>query len=369
MLLCAAPVAAQQIPATERAVQGKVVIPAREGNNPVAGVWVTLHRVGTDAAGPLDSMRTDARGQYRFRYRPSGSENATYFVTASYAGIAYFAAPLGSGDVRGEEAEITVFDTASANVRLRVRGRHIAAALRTQSRRTVIEVYEISNDTTITLVAGQPEKPTFVALVPESARDVRVGEGDVPAEATRAERGRLLVFAPVAPGLKQLSISYTIGDDDIPLTAPVRDSTDVLEVLLEEPGATAEGPGLRDLGDVTSEGRRFRRYLAQDVPGGSTVRLVMPEAPLSARWGVYVTVLLAVLAVVMLGALARVLLRPRRAVVFAPIASQRASDRIAREIALLDEQIAAGAASGAAEQRGKLKARLVRALAAEQGQR
>lgn len=368
LLVGAAPLAAQQVPVAERQVQGVVVTPQRAGNRPVAGVWVTLHRVGADRAGPLDSMRTDAQGRYRFRYRPSGSENATYFVTASYAGIAYFAPPLASADVRGDEGEITVFDTTSANVRLRVRGRHIAAAVRTQARRTVIEVYEISNDTTITLVAGDPEKPTFVALVPESAENLRVGEGDVAPEATRTERGRLLVFAPVAPGLKQLSLSYTLGDGDVPLTIPIRDSTDVLEVLLEEPGATAEGAALRDLGDVTAEGRRFRRYLAQDVPAGSAVRLVMPDAPRPARWGLYVTLLISVLALAMLGTLARAVAQPRR-VALAPLLAPSDSERLAREIALLDERAAHDAEAGVTALRSELKTRLVRALADEQGRR
>lgn len=362
MLVCAAPlVAQQQGPVATRAVQGRVVKPLPGANVPVSGVWVTLHRVGADGAGPLDSMRTTADGRYVFRYRPTGSENATYFVTASHAGIAYFAPPLASADVSGGEAEITVFDTTSAPLPLRVRGRHIAAATLNGERRTLIEVYEISNDTTLTRVAGPTELPTFVAPIPDGATDVRVGEGDVASQATRTERGRLLVFAPMAPGLKQLSFSYSLGADDFPLTQPIRDSTDILEVLLEDLGSTAEGANLRNLGEVTAEGRRFQRYLSQDVPANSTVRIVMPAGPSATRFGIYVTVLTTLLALAMLGTLARVMARPRRPPLSTPTLSH--ADRLAREIALLDDRAAREPGEDLAIARDELKAQLVRALA------
>ncbi|MFL5571889.1 MAG: hypothetical protein ACJ78R_00085, partial [Gemmatimonadaceae bacterium] len=60
----------------------------------VSGAWVVLHRVGPDRAGPLDSTLSDARGRYSFNYVRSGSDDAIYFVSASYDGIAYFTPPL-----------------------------------------------------------------------------------------------------------------------------------------------------------------------------------------------------------------------------------------------------------------------------------
>lgn len=363
---CAVPLAAQQVPVQQRSVSGRVVRPAAEGNLPVPGVWVTLHRVGPDAAGPLDSMRTSTDGGYRFTYRRSGSEEATYFVTAFHDGIAYFATPLMSADVRGEDAEITVFDTSAAPVAVRARGRHIAVAAPSEGRRTVIEIYELSNDTIVTRVAGTPERPTYVALFPEKARDVRVGEGDVAADAARIEKGRLLVFAPIAPGLKQLSFSYTLGADDFPLSIPVTDSTDVFEVLLEQGGGSATGAGLRDLGDVTLDGRRFRRFLAQDVAARSVIRIDVPDAPAPKTWGWYVTILAALLALAMLGAFARAMMKPARAPQAA--APLRESDRVAREIAALDARTAEhGATPETVREREALQARLIRALAAESG--
>ncbi len=100
--------------AKPRSVQGRIVRPGEKGPITVPGVWVVLHRVGADRQGPLDSVRSSAAGSYALRYTPSGRNDALYFVSVRYAGIAYFSSPLRSAVVRGEEGEITVYDTTSA---------------------------------------------------------------------------------------------------------------------------------------------------------------------------------------------------------------------------------------------------------------
>jgi hypothetical protein len=66
-------VASLQAQGEPRSIAGRVLLPGigAEGT-PVAGAWVTLHRVGPDAAGPIDSLRTSRDGRYEFRYRATG---------------------------------------------------------------------------------------------------------------------------------------------------------------------------------------------------------------------------------------------------------------------------------------------------------
>src|SRR5688500_19775177 len=71
-------------------VMGQVVRPGEKDMIPVPGVWVTLHRVGSDTAAPLDSVRADTQGRYTFDFQRTGDERAIYFVSASYGGVAYF---------------------------------------------------------------------------------------------------------------------------------------------------------------------------------------------------------------------------------------------------------------------------------------
>jgi hypothetical protein len=350
--------------AAPRVLQGQVTKPGADSVVPVQGVWVVLHRVGTDTAGALDSMRTDVEGRFRFRYRPTGVENATYFVTSSYHGIAYFAAPATGGN---QLAEITVFDTASRGVPIRVRGRHIAVSEPAQGRRTVIEVYEISNDTTITLVEGPAGSPTFSVLLPEDATGLQMGEGDVQPGATKVEKGQLLVFAPIAPGLKQLSFSYSLDEKSFPLSVPISAGTEVLELLMEENGAQVRGAGLRALGPVRADDRQFERYLAQDVEQGAVVRIEVPGSPdAPRRWGVYVTVLTSLLAVAMLVSLAIIVMRSRGHWRVRGRPGMDEASRLAREIALLEAT--PSELGGANAQRiAELRAQLERALAAKSG--
>jgi hypothetical protein len=283
-------------------------------STPLAGTWVTLHRVGSDTAGPIDSLHTDAGGRFTFTYRPRGATDAVYFVSASYDGIAYFSQPLTQTVVRGADAEITVFDTTSQAVRLRVRGRHlIVSAPGAGGARSVVEVFEISNDSSVTLVssATSGDRPTWHTSVPPLAQQLRVGQGDVSADAVTVVHGDLEVFAPFAPGLKQLSFSYTLPPTAFPLVRQAPDGVSVMEILLEEPTARVDAPKLREVDPVAVEGRAFRRYLAQDVPASGVTRVTVPVA-LGDRRALYFALVLTAVGAVMLAALARAFTRRTR---------------------------------------------------------
>ena len=263
--------------------------------------------MGSDTAGPLDSILTDPTGRFAFTYRPHGAPDAVYFVSASYDGIAYLSAPLTRAVVEGADAEITVFDTTSHPLPLRVRGRHlIVAAPDAAGTRPVVEVFELSNDTSVTLISpgSEGDRPTWRAAMPPAARDVRVGQGDIAPDAVTIRQAQLEVFAPFAPGLKQLSFSYRLPPSAFPLTRALGDGAAVLELLVEEPGARVEGARLREVDPVAVEGRTFRRYLGQDVPAGSSVRITVPLAAGNRR-ALYFALVLTAIGAAMLAALAR----------------------------------------------------------------
>lgn len=261
-------------------VSGRVVKPGGDSIVVVPHTWVTLHRVGPDRAGPLDSTRTSGSGHYDFRYTRSGSGDALYFVSSSYGGVAYFTQPLPSGDASEADAEIVVFDTTSRAVPVSIRGRHvIVSRAQPGGGRTVTEVFDLSNDSSLTRVAhgDSPDGAVWASILPAKATRPNVADGDVPPAAVRFADGRALIYAPMAPGMKQLVYSYTLPDDAFPLTLPLERATSILEVLLEEPAARVEAPGLRQLQTANVDGRQFRRFLAQDVPAGTVMKLTVPE--------------------------------------------------------------------------------------------
>ncbi|HZF68205.1 MAG TPA: hypothetical protein VEZ47_09215, partial [Gemmatirosa sp.] len=279
------------LPDGSRRAEGQVSKPGGSRDAPalvpVAGVFVVLHRVGRDTAGALDSVRTDAAGRYAFRYRPSGAGDALYFASTSVGGIAYFSPPFRDAVVRGEAGEIQVFDTTSAAVPLTVRGRHlVVAAPDAGGSRNVIEVWELSNDTSLTVVPAATPRGVWSAPLPPGARDVALRpNSDIPAENFRALNGRATLLAPFAPGLRQVAYSYRLPDTAFPLRVPVERTASVLEILVEEPQGVASGPRLVQADPVTLEGRAFRRFLAQDVAPGAAVEVSIPSPPSQAsRW-------------------------------------------------------------------------------------
>ncbi|MBV9879107.1 MAG: hypothetical protein JO180_01360 [Gemmatirosa sp.] len=328
-------------PATARRVDGKVLVARDSVSRPVVGTWVTLHRVGADRAGPLDSVRTDARGAYGFRYTATGSDEALYFASTRYGGVAYFTSPLKGEIVRGEPAEITVFDTTSAHVPVTVRGRHlVVAAPAGDGSRSVIEVFELSNDSSVTRIEGASAAAgTWSTPVPSRATKFEVREGEVPADALALDRGRAVLHMPLAPGLKQIAFSYLLPADAFPLDVTTETPVSVLEVLVEDPKGTVTAPRVVGVDPVTVEGRSFRRFLGQDVRPRSRLVVDLPApTPSWIRW--IVPGVLGLVGLAMVATLAR----PRRRLAAsvpaasAPTGPPDDAERLARAIAALDDE-------------------------------
>jgi hypothetical protein len=276
-----APAVAAPAPDGPWQIRGRVVRATTDGDLPVTDTWVTLHRIARTDAGPVDSIRTDRAGAYALRYAVSASDTGSVLLIASarYAGIAYFSAPLQSAPGDSDAALITVFDTSSTGVRLHVLGRHvIVSGADAEGARVIHEVFEISNDTTITRVAGGDARPVFTTRLPDAAVDPSVAQGDIAAGAVTFRDGSAEVFAPIAPGLRQLAFSYTLDGRAFPLDVPIPDGIGTFEVLVEDPDGSVSGGGLTEQAGVNVEGRAFRRFLARDVPANALVRVDLPAA-------------------------------------------------------------------------------------------
>ncbi|MEX2178643.1 MAG: hypothetical protein WD801_08045 [Gemmatimonadaceae bacterium] len=367
--LAAAAVAGAQA----RQVDGQVVRPAGTGAAPVPRQWVVLHRVGSDRAAPLDSVRTSATGRFRFRFAATGSPDALYFVSSTYGGIAYFSPPLRSAAVSGGDADIMVYDTTHDTATLHVQGRHLVIAQSRDARRDIAEIFEIENQGMRTVTARDSVTPVWTTALPVQAESLAVAPGDVSATAVVFRPGRAELYAPLSPGVRQIVLTYVLPADAFPLSIPIQRPTGLLEVLAEEARAVVEGAGLVEGEPVPIEGRTFRRFLASDVAATAVVRLT---APLPARGNsAALRALLATFAVVMLGALALWFLQRRGSLAAGAAASAPPTpssvDRLIAELAALDvtfEREGQRDAEAYRAHRAALKARIASALAAEQQQ-
>ena len=292
-----APEPVPTLPDGTRRVRGRVVVPRDRQTVGVPGAWVTLHRVGRDAAGPLDSARTDAAGAFAITYRPRGDASAVYFVATSRGGVAYFGAPLAQAVVEGDAAELVVYDTTSAAGHVHATGRHlIVSRPGAGGARDVLEVFELGNDSSVTFVPADSGTGVWSTPLPPRATNFAVRESsDVPADGLVAIGGRAALMVPLAPGLKQVAFSYQLPEAAFPLRVPVAPGTGLIEVLLEEPQATASGLGLAAATPVALEGKTFRRFLAQNASAGGALDVAVVSAAAADAWPRYgVPVLLGV---------------------------------------------------------------------------
>ena len=278
----------------------------------VPHIWVTLHRVGSDRAGPLDSMRADGDGRYAFTYRRTGDSAAVYFVSASYGGIAYFTSPLMETVVTGEKAEIAVYDTTSGPLVVGIRGHHVVvSAVDANAQRSVTEVYELANDSSVTRIAASTDAKSAVwsGGLPAGAIDFQVTQGDIPAAAVAFSNSHVLVFAPIAPGLAQLAFTYNLPATAFPLRIPIESPTQILEVLVEDEKGQVSGARLKEKEPVILEKRSFRRFLADDVPMNTVAVIDLPPSVRATVDRRYLVVLTLVIGGAMILALARALNR------------------------------------------------------------
>ena len=350
-------------------VEGRVVRPVVTGETPVPGVWVAIHRVGPDSAGPLDSMRTDRYGRYRFTYRRFGDPAALYFAASVYNGIAYFSSPFRGGAVKGDDAEIVVFDTTTHPVRYTIQGHHLViGAARPTGLRDIVEVYEVSNDTVVTAIGRDSLTPVWSAPMPKGAIGFTAGQGDVSASSLQRRGDSVVLLAPFSPGVKQLSFSYALDQRAFPLEFTLDRQNGLLEVLLEEPGASVRSPSLRSQGNATTQGRTFKRFLAQNPPAGERVRIDVPSTAFAARS----TLVTAVAVGIMLAMIGALWVAYRRGRVIRPPTTRTQPEEsvatLASAIAALDARREANDPSLSSAdydaERAALKARLAAKLAA-----
>jgi hypothetical protein len=345
----------------------------REGPRPVANQWVVVHRVGRDRAGPLDSVRTSPAGAYSLRYRASGDTNAIYFASTSYGGVAYFTSPLRAQNVRGDAALLTVFDTTSGPVAIKIGGRHVIIGTPgPDGSRPVGEVYDLENDSTVTVIARDSTTPVWTTHIPPAATDFRVNaNGDIANGSIVARNSTVGVLVPLSPGIRQVAFTYALPSNAFPLSVPLERATGVLEVLVQEPTATVQGVKLREVAPVSTDGRTFRRYLGQDLAASAVVRVDVPKILTKDREKVYIgvaTVMLAAMAAALVITARRSFSRVRPAMM--PVA-EPPSQELLRAIAALDADFERRGATDAAvteayeARRGAMKAELMQTLAAE----
>lgn len=276
LLLCGAPAAlfSQGV-----SVRGRVL---RGGQDtiPLANAWVVLHKVTRESGGPVDSVRSDARGRYRIELRNPDSISV-YVVSAWYDSLAYFSLPL---NVAGRPAvhveDIVTFPTSANGPPIRLARRLVTvAAAGEDGTREILEILELENTGPTTRITKDTLVPTWAGRVPEDAGQFRGGQGDISPEAMVFRNDSVYVLGPIPPGpVKQLSYSYSLAAGTRTLVISIDQPTVELNLLVEDTAAAITAPKLESLGVQEIEQRHFAAYRAGALESGDRVEIQLPSS-------------------------------------------------------------------------------------------
>jgi hypothetical protein len=347
-----------QVPLT---VSGRVLNQTIPDSAPAAGVRVVMHEVSPSVQGPVDSTATDRSGMFRFRF--SADSESVYLLSARHHGIEYFSAPLrGEGAVMLDTVLLVVSDTSSA-VLVQAPNRHIVIAPPTSDGiREIVDFITLqAAGGRLTRVSPDSLTPNWAGPLPLNVRDARVGESDFSPDAVRIERDSVFLFAPIAPGEKQLLVQYWIPVDQASLTIP--SASDEVDLYIEGDGATADGPQLVAVAPEEIGGSQFARWSGTPPQGTSIdVRL----SPPGRKTILPIIVLVGMMSLTLAVASVWLIRRPREARASAD------ADQFIESLAQLDAryhgrqgEVAADEWKRYQRERAELKRLVVRALAQE----
>lgn len=260
--------AAQQVRAG-----GKVVRITKSDTVAITSAKVMLHRIARDKQGPIDSAMSDPAGKFRFSFKADTA--AVYLVSAGWDGIEYFSSPLHTEPTLPDTGLVLVVSDTSSTARVSTVSRHIVISRPgADGLRPALEIVVISNGGSATRIASDTIRPSWSTMLPPNVAGFTAGSGDFSSEALTVRNDSVLVFAPIAPGDKQLLYTYAISPNPGTVRIPIQDSIGTMTLLLEENGIKVKG-GLVPADSQVIEGRTFRKFEAS-VAAGAVITIGFP---------------------------------------------------------------------------------------------
>lgn len=277
---------------------GRVVRVADGDTLAVPAATVLLHRVSAAAQGVVDSVRSDARGRWRFR--PDPAAEGVLLVSARHHGIEYFAPPVAPEMLREGVAGLVVeVADLDATAPVSVAARHlIVGGPAPDGTRDVVDLVVLRNATGRTRAFADTAVPTWSLALPPHAANVRLGDADFAAELLDLHGDTLFLHAPIPPGDRQLFLQYQVVPATRRFVVPLDQPVEALSLLAEEAALEVEGP-VRRVGEETMDGRRFVRWSGSAPAAGAGLTLVLEPGARAPGW--IVPALVAVFALALAG--------------------------------------------------------------------
>jgi hypothetical protein len=258
------------------------------GGVPADSGTVILHRVTPEAAGPVDSVRVSAAGEFVLDLgEMPGDGGAMFFATYRHQGVLFFGVPVSASEQLDEPYEIAAWPSRPVPVEpvdpaeapsFRVAFRNIFIEEGPEGWR-VTDVFEVGHEDAVTWIS--PDRAAGVAVwtypLPATARNVQSAEIDVSPEDVRLDRGAIEVFAPFPPGDRLFVVRYDLPS--LQSTIPMPGVSEVVELLVREPAPAMRVEGLRADAPLEIErGSVYRRWWAEGTRDIAP-RILLGEEP------------------------------------------------------------------------------------------
>lgn len=245
---------------------------ARGDTLPVARQRVVLHHISREVQGPIDSVVTDPRGHFAFRFKPDTA--ALYLISARYAGVEYFSAPVHVNRLLPDTALVLVVSDTSKSQPVGLGSRHLLVSRPGKDgTRQVLDIVTLRNSGERTRVPTDSQTPSWAMALPVGVLHPEPGQSDFSADAMIVAGDTLKLFAPIAPGEKDLSIAYAVPARAREFGIPMPPAGGMVFVLLEDADARLRGSSVASVVDTQSvQGHRFWRWTAE-VPRPETLRV------------------------------------------------------------------------------------------------
>lgn len=217
--------------------------------------------------------------QGRVRFQVDASKYPIVTAGTIYKDAAYISEPVTAQNPNSAPYPIYVFPNSEFVEGLEVSEMNVYFELGEQGLR-VHQAFWIHNPTQTTLTA----KPAFFFDVPSVAHDFRYEQGFIREEVSN-EGNRVFVNAPLYPGKRYFSFSYSIDQARFQLELPQSFSVPVrkLEVLANSQNITYASPKLEFLGEKFYAGDFVRVFIAQDL-GSSSFNIFLKGLPARIPW-------------------------------------------------------------------------------------
>ncbi len=311
-------------------ISGRLINKTPNGKS-VEGVEVTLKAYRNDQEAGKTETTTDRTGGFQFQ-NLSSKPGETYAVTVRYQGAEYNTERIIlENSAATRTLEVPVYDSTTDVSQISVKVHHVVFAVADGSLRAE-ELLVIRNAGDKAYVGSKEvsggRRATLQFTLPAGAREVKYGSGLMECCIVPGEQG-FVDTMDVKPGERQVVFSYALAHTAGPLqfVRPVDYPTEAVEVFVPEGAARISAEGLKPVGVVSGQDRRFQRFTGPSLEAPAAIALTfdnLPEIGGSMRPYAYASV-----GILLLAGVTYPLVRRRRSVSSAPAPALGAGARSA----------------------------------------